>query len=471
MLSFFPYLCGMNKEKIAFIPKQYVAVVAVWLAIMMSVLDGTIMNVALPTLSHEFHVTASTAIWVVNAYQLVVVMTLLSFASLGDIYGYRRIFLIGVSLFVASSVGCILSTSFYMLVAARVLQGLGAACVMSVNTALVRLIYPPHILGRGMGINAMVVAVSAAAGPSVAGSILALGSWHWLFAINIPLGLASIIIGYRLLPPNPEGSVRHRFDMMSAVANALTFGLLIYSLEGFAHSENRRFLAIQLVLLLVIGTFYIRRQLKAAIPILPVDLLKIPIFSLSMGSSITSFCAQMLALVSLPFFMQDVLGYGAVGIGLLLTPWPCATILTAPLAGRLVEKVHPGLLGGIGMAVFAMGLCSLYLLPPHPAEWNIIWRMALCGMGFGLFQTPNNVTIVSSAPTRRSGGASGMLGTARLLGQTLGTTLVALLFRLFSEGQRAQSCLLLAVVFALCAGIVSSIRITQASPAKRGSDA
>lgn len=134
---------------------------------------------------------------------------------------------------------------------------------------------------------------------------------------------------------------------------------------------------------------------------------------------------------------------------LLLTPWPLATILTAPLAGRLVEKVHPGLLGGIGMAIFATGLFTLYLLPPHPAEWNIIWRMALCGMGFGLFQTPNNVTIVSSAPTHRSGGASGMLGTARLLGQTLGTTLVALLFRMFAEGHRAQACLLLAIFLPL----------------------
>lgn len=204
-----------------------------------------------------------------------------------------------------------------------------------------------------------------------------------------------------------------------------------------------------MVLLIIIGTYFIRRQLKETTPILPVDLLKIPIFALSIGTSITSFTAQMLAMVSLPFFMQNILGYSAVQIGLLLTPWPLATILTAPLAGRLVEKVHPGLLGGIGMAIFATGLFTLYLLPPHPAEWNIIWRMALCGMGFGLFQTPNNVTIVSSAPTHRSGGASGMLGTARLLGQTLGTTLVALLFRMFAEGHRAQACLLLAIFLPL----------------------
>ena len=411
----------MSKEKTAFIPKQYFAVVAVLLAIMMSVLDGTIMNIALPTLAHDFDVTPSNAIWIVNAYQLVITMTLLSFASLGDIYGYRRIFLTGISIFAGASLACALSDSFWMLTVSRIIQGFGAACVMSVNTALIRLIYPPQILGRGMGVNAMVVAVSAAAGPSIAGSILALGSWHWLFVINIPLGLAALVIGHRFLPHNPTSDTKHKFDKISAIANALTFGLLIYTLEGFAHAENRKFIAIQLVLLIIIGTYFIRRQLKETTPILPVDLLKIPIFALSIGTSITSFTAQMLAMVSLPFFMQNILGYSAVQIGLLLTPWPLATILTAPLAGRLVEKYIPDCWEASAWPSSLPAYSHSICFPPHPAEWNIIWRMALCGMGFGLFQTPNNVTIVSSAPTHRSGGASGMLGTARLLGQTLGT--------------------------------------------------
>lgn len=454
-------------KKLLMIPRQYLAVVAVLLAIIMSVLDGTIMNIALPTLSKEFGATPSVSIWIVNAYQLIITMTLLSFASLGDIYGYRRIFLIGISIFVVSSLACALSPSFWILVFSRVVQGVGAACIMSVNTALIRLIYPPQILGRGMGINAMVVAVSAAAGPSIAGAILSISSWHWLFAINIPLGICAFVIGYLLLPHNPSTKEKHKFDKLSAVANAFTFGLLIYSLEGFAHEEKGEWIAIQLILLAIVGTYFIRRQLKLEAPILPVDLMRIPIFSLSIGTSITSFTAQMLAMVSLPFFLQNVLGYSAVEIGLLLTPWPLATILTAPLAGRLVEKVHPGLLGGIGMAIFATGLFLLYTLPSHPAEWNIIWRMALCGMGFGLFQTPNNVTIVSSAPTNRSGGASGMLGTARLLGQTLGTTLVALLFRVLSHGNSAQACLLLAVIFAIAAGIVSSLRLSQATPVRK----
>lgn len=251
------------------------------------------------------------------------------------------------------------------------------------------------------------------------------------------------------------------------MANALTFGLLIYTLEGLAHDENRRLIAVQVVLLLTIGYFFIRRQRMLQAPILPVDLLKIPIFSLSVGTSVCSFTAQMLAMVSLPFLFQDVLARSVAETGLLLTPWPLATIVAAPLAGRLVEKIHPGLLGGVGMAVFALGLFLLVELPPQPENSQIIWRMAVCGAGFGLFQTPNNVTIISSAPTSRSGGASGMQGTARLFGQTLGTTLVALIFRVTAPEVSPLRCLMVAIGFALTAAVVSSLRLSQATPVKK----
>lgn len=385
----------MNTE-VNIMPKPYLAMAAVLLAIMMAVLDITIINVALPTLSQNFNVTPADTIWIVNAYQIAVTTTLLPFASLGEIHGYRRIFMIGITVFMIASVFCVLSGSFWMLTASRVIQGLGASCIMSVNTALIRLIYPPERLGRGMGANAMVVAVSTAAGPSIAGTILSFGSWHWLFAINIPIGLAALIISYRMLPHNPETGQLRKFDKSGAVANVVFFGLLIGVLEGLAHDGDTRIVAFQIVLLAAFGTLFIRRQLKETAPVLPVDLMKIPIFSLSIGSSVISFTAQMLAMVSLPFFMQDMLGYSAAQTGLLLTPWPLATILTAPVAGRLVERIHPGLLGGIGMFVFSLGLFILYLLPPAPEGWNIAWRMALCGVGIGLFQTPNNVTIVSS---------------------------------------------------------------------------
>ena len=176
-----------------------------------------------------------------------------------------------------------------MLTVARILQGIGASAIMSVTTALLRIIYPPQYIGRGMSINAMVVAVSIAAGPSLAGAILSVASWNWLFAINVPLGICAIITGYFLLPQNPcKDGPKRKFDKIGGISNALTFGLLIYSLEGIAHHENWRMIALQVLLLLVIGTFFIRRQLRQEVPILPLDLMRIPIFALSVLSSITS---------------------------------------------------------------------------------------------------------------------------------------------------------------------------------------
>lgn len=447
-------------------PRRIWAVVAASLALIMSVLDANIVNVVLPTLSREFGTSPSTTIWVMNAYQLAITVSLLSFSSLGDIYGYHKVFLSGVAVFCVTSLICALSTSFWMLTIARVLQGFGASAITSVNTAQLRTIYPRRFLGRGLGISAMVVSVSAVAGPSVASAILSVGSWHWLFAINIPLGLLALIMGLIYLP-HREKKQNRSFDKTSALANALTFGLLIYSMEGFAHHENIYLLLIQILLLLVVGTYYIRRQLRQEFPLLPVDLLKIPIFSLSVCTSICSFTAQMLALVSLPFFLQNTLGRTEVATGLLLTPWPVATLITAPLAGYLVERVHAGILGSIGMLILSAGLILLSLLPSSPSDGAIIWRMFVCGLGFGFFQTPNNSTIIASAPIHRSGGASGMIGTARLLGQTLGATLVALLFSFVIPQKGTTVCLWVGAAFALTAAIVSCLRLSQQMPLRR----
>ena len=217
-------------------PRRIWAVIAASLALIMSVLDANIVNVVLPTLSREFGTSPSTTIWVMNAYQLAITVSLLSFSSPGDIYGYHKVFLSGVAVFCVTSLICVLSTSFWMLTVARVLQGFGASAITSVNTAQLRTIYPRKYLGRGLGISAMVVAVSAVAGPSVASIILSLGSWQWLFAINIPLGLLALIMGLIYLP-HREKKQNRKFDKTSALANALTFGLLIYSMEGFRSSD------------------------------------------------------------------------------------------------------------------------------------------------------------------------------------------------------------------------------------------
>ncbi|WP_300702194.1 MFS transporter [Bacteroides sp.] len=448
------------------LPQRIWAIVAIGFALSMSVLDINISNVVLPTLAHDFGTSPSVTTWIVNGYQLAIVVSLLSFSSLGEIWGYRKVFISGVILFCITSLICALSDSFWTLTTARVFQGFSASAITSVNTALLRQIYPKSQIGRGMGINAMVIAISAAAGPSVASGILSIASWHWLFAINLPLGIIALTLGIKFLPRQEENKKR-KFDTISAVANAITFGLLIYTLDGFAHHERYDYLILQLVVLAVAGTYYIRRQLGQEAPLLPLDLLKIPIFRLSILTSVCSFTAQMLAMISLPFFLQNTLGHSEVMTGLLLTPWPLASLITAPIAGYLVERIHPGILGSVGMVIFGIGLFSLSSLDAGSSVISIIWRLALCGAGFGIFQTPNNSTIISSAPTQRSGGASGMLGMARLMGQTLGTTFVALLFSWIVGGKSTEVCLITGSVFALIAAVVSSLRLSETSALKK----
>src|SRR6201985_1876407 len=191
-------------------PRRYWAVLTIALGIIMSVMDGAIANVALPTIARDLHASAAFSIWIVNGYQLAITISLLPLASLGEIIGYRRVYIAGLLLFTIASLFCVLANTLTLLTIARILQGFGAAGIMSVNMALVRHIYPRVMLGRGIGINAMVVAVSAAIGPTIAAGILAVGPWPYLFAINVPLGLGALVIGQRYLPHTKPA--RHDFD-------------------------------------------------------------------------------------------------------------------------------------------------------------------------------------------------------------------------------------------------------------------
>jgi MFS transporter, DHA2 family, multidrug resistance protein len=406
-------------------PQRSWAILTIALGLVMSVIDGSIANVALPTIAGALHASPAFSIWIFNGYQLAITISLLPLASLGEIIGYRRVNLAGLVLFTLASVFCAVSHTLLLLTIARIMQGFGAAGILSVNAALVRYTYPRAQLGRGIGVNALVVAVSAAVGPTVAAAILAVGTWPYLFAINIPIGIVTLALGWRTLPHTPAAV--HSFDWQSAGLSAATFGLGIAAIDSTGHGESALLCLTEFGIAAGAGFMLVVRQTHMASPLLPVDLLRIPIFALSISTSIASFCGQMLAFVAIPFYLESHFGYSAVEMGLLITPWPIAVAFAAPLAGRLVERYPAGLLGGL--TLFACGLGTLALMPANPDPIDVIWRMALSGVGFGLFQTPNNRTMIAAAPRERSGGASGMLGTARLLGQTTGAALGALSVR------------------------------------------
>ncbi len=437
-------------------PQRYWAIVTLALGIVMAVMDSAIANVALPTIAHDLHASPALSIWIVNGYQLAVTISLLPLAALGDIIGYRRVYVGGLVLFTIASLLCAVSDSLPMLAFARVVQGFGGAGIMSVNSALIRFIYPQRLLGRGLSYNTLMVAISAAAGPTVAAAILSVAPWPWLFAVNIPFGLAAIVIAVRALPHTPRAG--HSFDIPGAILVAAMFGLLIVSIDAFGHGESFILFAGEIAAVAGIGWLMVRREESTASPMLPVDLMRIPLFALSVGTSVCAFVGQMLALVSLPFLLQNSLHFSAVQTGLLITPWSVAIVFVSPFAGRLADRYPAGILTTIGLTVFAMGLLSLALMPAQPGVADIVWRMMLCGAGFSFFMSPNSRAMIASAPLTRSGGASGMLGTARLLGQTIGASLVALAFaRMPAHG--TQTALFIGIGFALAAAFVSSLRL------------
>ena len=363
-------------------PQRLGAILAVAFGVSLSVIDGTVANVALPTIGQQLGISAADSIWIVNAYQLAIMVSLLSLSALGDVVGYRKVYIGGLMLFTVASVGCSLSGSLQALVLARVMQGFGAAAITSVNTSLIRFIYPKARLGRGMGVNATVVATSSVAGPTLAAGILSAADWPWLFAVNVPIGLAALALSRRFLPENPVRVREHRFDWRDAVMNALTFGLMMASVEGFSHGLDPRVLSLGVAALIVVGFFFIRGQLREPYPILPFDLLRIPIFSVSVATSVCSFLGQMLAMVALPFYLQQACGYNDVETGLLLTAWPAVIMVVAPAAGLLVERIHAGLLGGMGVlngaAHLAQRLARRAGRFPACAAISVVCSMVFC---------------------------------------------------------------------------------------------
>ena len=444
-------------------PKIYYAVASVCCGIFLSVVDGNICNVALPTISQELGVSSADSIWVVNAFQLVIMMTLLSFSSLGELFSYKRVYVSGVVLFTVGSLFCAMSHTLPLLIASRAFQGIGAAMMMSVNTTLVKIIYPKKYLGKGVGINATVVALAAVTGPTLAAGILSFASWPWLFAINIPIGIVTFFMAFRHLPDNPTHVEGRHFNVRDALLNAAVFGLLIGCIEMYSHGASLTTVLVGVALLLLLGFIYVRTQLHRQYPMLPFDLLRIPVFSMSVLTSIVSFTAQMMALVAIPFMLLHTFGMNAVETGLLMTSWPLVIVFVAPLAGSLIGKVHPGILGCFGLLLMSTGCFLLSYIPADASHPDIAWRLALCGTGFGFFQSPNNHMLLSSAPNHRAGSAGGMLATARLVGQSTGAALVALFFHLFGDGA-PHDAMLLAGALTICGALSSVIRLGLRPP-------
>lgn len=429
------------------------AITCVLAALVLVVLDSTLVNVALPAIARSLQATAAEAVHVVTAYQMAVVMALLPCAALGESRGPRPVYTAGVALFVGASVLCALAPSLALLVAARFLQGLGAAAIMSLGIALLRSSVPQRQLGTAIGWNTLAVALSSAAGPTLGALVLSFASWPWLFALNLPLG-ALVLLATRALPGVPGTS--RELDVASIALNATAFAGLV---AGAVWLTERPVLGSGALLAAALLMFVlVRREIPRKAPMIPLDLLREASFRISVIASVCCFVGQSATMLSLPFYLQHGLARDVLETGLLMTPWPLAVALVAPLAGRLVDRISGAWSCALGGVALATGLACLSLYPPGAGPWGLIGLVALCGAGFGLFQVSNNRNMFLSAPRARSSAAGGMQGTARLMGQTLGSLTMTVVFTMTSLDVAPRIGLGAAAGLTLIAGLVSISR-------------
>jgi len=405
--------------------RRYVAIAAVSLGTILTTISGSIVNVALPTLARDLHVEPSAAVLVVTVYQLVLMMALLPFSALGDRIGHRTIYQYGQIIFVLASLLSFFARSLPFLLVVRAFQALGAAAAMSVSSALIRRIYTASRLGRGLAFNTVMAASFASLAPSVGGAILTVARWPWLFAALVPFALLSIVVGRRALPE--PVSRNDPYDVLGAVMCAGTFGFAITGLESTLHGNSPVISMALVVLGVAIGIIFVRRELGESHPVLPVDLLRRTDIALPAMGLLAAFLASMIIMLTLPFRMQQGFHFTPAEAGALLAPWPLVSLFVAPTAGMLSDRVPAGLLGGIGMTIAITGIINLAFLPVSPSHFDMIWRIALCGLGFGMFYSPNSRQIIASAPIERTAAAGALATTLRGAGQTLGATTVAAL--------------------------------------------
>ncbi len=404
-------------------PRRWWAITAISFGTALLVLDGSIANVALPTIARDLGVTNSVITNVVTIYQLVLVMLLLPFSSLGDRLGHRRLYQYGQGVFMLASALCLLADSLPLLLALRAFQAVGAAMALSVSAGMMRQIYPASRLGTGLGINSVIVASSSALAPTLGGYIVGHAPWEWVFVAAAPLAIVSLMMGQALPDPEPQD---RKTDWIGSGWSALTMLLVIGGIQIGTHGNIP--LGVSLGLLgLVSLVRLVRRERRVENPVLPVDLLARPVIGLSVLAGMASFIAAGTLMLSLPFHLQESLGYDPQQVGLLLLPFPLTMLVISPLAGWLSDRIAPTKLGIAGMAVAITGLLLLAFMPERPSEWGIAARLGFTALGFGLFFAPNTRLLISRAPRDRAAAAGGLMSTSRLFGQTLAAVTVGVL--------------------------------------------
>jgi len=400
---------------------------SVAMGVFLSTIDGSIVNVSLPTLEHELNASFATVQWVVVSYLLVVTSLMLGVARLADMIGKRRIYLAGMLIFTTASVLCGLSPDIRTLISFRALQGIGAACMQALGMAIVTEAFPASERGRALGIMGTVVSVGISLGPTLGGFLIGAVGWRAIFLVNLPVGVVGFLLARRFVP-DLRPSERQRFDFAGAGIMFLTLVALALGLTFGPTVGWREPVILGLLAAAAVGFLaFLLVEGRSHQPMVDLRLFRDPLFSISLLTGFMVFNVIAGTFV-LPFYLELVKGFNPQRVGLFLTVVPAALGLTAPFAGMLSDRYGSRGISLIGLLVVAGACLSIATLREDTSTVGYIVRLLPLGFGAGLFQSPNNSAIMGAAPRERLGVVSGLLALSRTLGQVTGIPLIGAIF-------------------------------------------
>jgi EmrB/QacA subfamily drug resistance transporter len=400
--------------------RKWYVLSAVGMGVFLATIDGSIVNISLPTLVSSFQTDFALVQWVVLSYLLAVTTLMLGVGRLADIYGKKPIYTAGFIVFTVGSVLCGLSPTIYTLIGFRVFQAVGAAMIMALGMAITTEAFPPSERGRALGISGTIVSVGIAVGPTLGGLIVKNLSWHWIFFVNLPIGIVGTWMVVRYVPAfRPPGG--QRFDYLGALTLCVALLSLLVALtlgqrSGFG-DPTVLMLAGMFVLFLAAFIFI---ELRMEQPMIDLRLFRRSLFSVSLATGFMIFICLAGTTLLMPFYAENVLGYDPQQTGLLMATVPVALGIIAPVSGSLSDRFGSRPITVAGLVVLAIGFLAVSSLNAETTALGYVLRFLPVGLGIGIFQSPNNSAIMGAAPRDRLGIASGMLAVTRTLGQTAG---------------------------------------------------
>jgi EmrB/QacA subfamily drug resistance transporter len=417
----------MNEPEIDY-SRKWLVMAAVASGIFLSTIDGSIVNLALPTLSRAFNSPFAVVQWVVLAYLLTISTLLLSVGRLGDMLGKKPLYTAGFIIFTIGSMLCGIAPTISWLIFFRVIQGLGAVMLTALGLAILTEAFPSSERGRALGVGGAVVSVGIVVGPVLGGLIIGSLSWRWIFYVNVPVGIAGTLLAMRYVPSfRPTGG--QRFDYLGAISMFVSlFSLLTALTWGQDHGFADRRILLLLANAALFAILFVFIERRAEQPMINLHLFSNNRFSVGLATGFATFVAIAGTTLLLPFYLEDVLGYDTIQTGLLLAVVPFALGITAPISGSLSDRFGTSLITVIGLAVLSAGYFMLSTLNVGTSAAGYILRFLPIGIGMGIFQSPNNSAIMGSASRRQLGVVSGMLAATRTVGQTTGAALLGALW-------------------------------------------